>query len=82
MAALRADIESHDIVVLMKIGARLSAVLQLLNALGIAEHCAFARRIGLPGEVLCQDVSQLDTSASGYLATMLIRRTAREKRHA
>lgn len=86
MAALRADIESHDIVVLMKIGARLPAVLQLLNALGIAGHCAFARRIGLPGEVLCPDVSQLvsqlDASVSGYLATMLIRRTAREKRHA
>lgn len=85
MAELRADIESHDIVVLMKIGARLPAVLQLLNALGIAEHCAFARRIGLPGEVLCDDVSQLGqwgADASGYLATMLIRRTAREKRHA
>lgn len=81
MAALRADIESHDIVVLMKIGARLPAVLQLLGELDIARHCAFARRIGLPGEVLCQDVSQLGADASGYLATMLIRRTAREKRH-
>ncbi|CAJ0808899.1 Cobalt-precorrin-2 C(20)-methyltransferase [Ralstonia psammae] len=81
MAALRADIETHDIVILMKIGARLPAVLQLLNALDIARHCAFARRIGLPGEVLCNDVSHLDADASGYLATMLIRRTAREKRH-
>ncbi|WP_432260614.1 precorrin-2 C(20)-methyltransferase [Cupriavidus sp. TMH.W2] len=81
MATLRADIEDHDIVVLMKIGARLPAVLQLLNELGIAGHCAFARRIGLPGELLCLDVSQLDADASGYLATMLIRRTAREKRH-
>lgn len=81
MAALRADIGSHDIVVLMKIGARLPAVLALLGELGIARHCAFARRIGLPGEVLCEDVSQLDADASGYLATMLIRRTAREKRH-
>jgi precorrin-2/cobalt-factor-2 C20-methyltransferase len=81
MAALRADIETHDIVILMKIGARLPAVLQLLNALDIARHCAFARRIGLPGEVLCSDLSHLDADASGYLATMLIRRTAREKRH-
>ncbi|WP_354685805.1 precorrin-2 C(20)-methyltransferase [Cupriavidus necator] len=81
MAALRADIEHHDIVVLMKIGARLPAVLALLSELGIARHCAFARRIGLPGEVLCDDVSQLGADASGYLATMLIRRAAREKRH-
>ncbi|QUP55953.1 precorrin-2 C(20)-methyltransferase (plasmid) [Ralstonia syzygii] len=82
MEALRADIASHDIVVLMKIGARLPAVLDLLGAMGIARHCAFARRIGLPGEVLCDDVRGLSADASGYLATMLIRRTAREKRHA
>lgn len=81
MASLRADIASHDIVVLMKIGARLPAVLQLLAELGIARHCAFARRIGLPGEVLCDDASTLDAAASGYLATMLIRRQPREKRH-
>lgn len=81
MAELRADIESHDIVVLMKIGARLPDVLSLLNEMGIARHCAFARRIGLPGEVLCDDVSQLTADASGYLATMLIRKTAREQRH-
>ena len=82
METLRADIASHDIVVLMKIGARLGAVLGLLDEMGIARHCAFARRIGLPGEVLCDDVRGLSANASGYLATMLIRRTAREKRHA
>ncbi|AXK40547.1 precorrin-2 C(20)-methyltransferase [Crenobacter cavernae] len=81
MAELRADIASHDIVVLMKIGARLPDVLNLLNEMGIARHCAFARRIGLPGEVLCDDVSTLTPDASGYLATMLIRHNAREKRH-
>ncbi|MEZ0190424.1 precorrin-2 C(20)-methyltransferase [Ralstonia solanacearum] len=82
MEALRADIASHDIVVLMKIGARLPAVLGLLGEMDIAQHCAFAHRIGLPGEVLCDDVRALSADASGYLATMLIRRTAREKRHA
>ncbi|MCW3478484.1 precorrin-2 C(20)-methyltransferase [Neisseriaceae bacterium JH1-16] len=81
MAELRADIASHDIVVLMKIGARLPDVLGLLAEMDIARHCAFARRIGLPGEVLCDDVSQLTADASGYLATMLIRKTAREQRH-
>lgn len=81
MAELRADITSHDIVVLMKIGTRLPNVLGLLAGMGIARHCAFARRIGLPGEVLCDDVSTLTPEASGYLATMLIRKTAREQRH-
>jgi len=84
--ALRQDIETHDIVVLMKVGARLSWVLDLLRDMGIAEHCAFARRIGLPGEMLAgkagQGVAHLNaTEAMGYLATLLIRKTQRERRH-
>jgi precorrin-2/cobalt-factor-2 C20-methyltransferase len=80
--ALRNDIESHDIVVLMKIGARLPWVLALLREMGIAEHCAFARRIGLDEEMLADDVSELcATAAMGYLATLLIRKTPRERRH-
>lgn len=80
---LRQEIESHDIVVLMKVGARLPWVLDLLREMDIARHCAFARRIGLPGEILAADVSTLEAGEStGYLATLLIRRTAREKRHA
>jgi precorrin-2/cobalt-factor-2 C20-methyltransferase len=80
-AALRADIESHDIVVLMKIGARLEWVLALLREMGIARHCAFARKIGLPGELLAPEVEHLDANlASGYLATLLIRKTAVEQR--
>ena len=80
--ALRRDIETHDIVVLMKVGARLAWVLDLLRDMGIAEYCAFARRIGLPGEMLATDVENLcATEAMGYLATLLIRKTPREKRH-
>ncbi|TAK63932.1 precorrin-2 C(20)-methyltransferase [Methylobacter sp.] len=80
--ALRQDIESHDIVVLMKIGPRLPWVLTLLRDMGIAEHCAFARRIGLEDEMLADGVGDLcATSAMGYLATLLIRKTPRERRH-
>jgi precorrin-2/cobalt-factor-2 C20-methyltransferase len=79
--ALRRDIESHDIVVLMKIGARLPWVLELLREMGIARHCAFARRIGLPGEILASGLDDLVAQESmGYLATMLVRRIAREER--
>ena len=82
-ATLQSDIDSHDIVVLMKIGARLPWVLALLRDMGIAEHCAFARRIGLEDEMLADDVSELcATEAMGYLATLLIRKTPREKRQA
>ena len=78
---LRSDIESHDIVVLMKIGKRLPWVLNLLRDMGVAEHCAFARRIGLVDEMLSTDVGSLNaTEAMGYLSTLLIRKTPREKR--
>ena len=79
--ALRLDIETHDIVVLMKVGTRLPWVLELLREMGIAQYCAFARRIGLPGEMLAAGLETLDaTEAMGYLATLLIRRNPRERR--
>lgn len=82
MGALKLDIESHDVVVLMKIGKRLPLVLRLLQEMGISSHCALASRIGLPGETLCSDVGTLpDDAALGYLSTMLIRRVERKKRH-
>ncbi|EOA03177.1 precorrin-2 C(20)-methyltransferase [Herbaspirillum frisingense GSF30] len=81
-ATLRAEIESHDIVVLMKVGARLPWVLDLLREMDIARHCGFARRIGLEGEVLASDLSTLDAAeASGYLAVLLIRKTVQAQRH-
>ncbi len=81
--ALRQDIESHDIVVLMKIGERLPWVLALLRDMGIAEHCSFARRIGLDDALLVDGVGDLcATKAMGYLATLLIRKTPQEIRHA
>jgi precorrin-2/cobalt-factor-2 C20-methyltransferase len=80
--SLQQDIESHDVVVLMKIGKRLPMVLQLLRDMGISQHCALASRIGLPGETLCGDVGALSgDTALGYLSTLLIRRTGRERRH-
>jgi precorrin-2/cobalt-factor-2 C20-methyltransferase len=80
--SLRRDIESHDVVVLMKIGKRLPMVLQVLKDLGISDQCALASRIGLPGETLCSSVGNLpDDATLGYLSTMLIRRAERKKRH-
>ncbi|MFA5983983.1 MAG: precorrin-2 C(20)-methyltransferase [Methylococcaceae bacterium] len=79
---LRADINSHDIVILMKIGHRLPWVLALLCEMEISQHCAFARRIGLDNEMLSNDVGRLEaTEAMGYLATLLIRKTPTEKRY-
>ena len=82
MDYLQKDIESHDVVVLMKIGRRLPLVLQLLQSMNIAQYCAFAEHLGFAEEVLCDDLTKLHADeATGYLSTMLIRKRPREKRH-
>jgi precorrin-2/cobalt-factor-2 C20-methyltransferase len=80
---LRAAIEWHDIVVLKKIGKRLPAVLALLQEMGIAANCAFARHVGMDDEEIHSGVHNMDPEKSlGYLATMLIRKSSAKKRHA
>jgi precorrin-2/cobalt-factor-2 C20-methyltransferase len=80
--SLRHDIETHDVVILMKIGKRLPMVLQVLREMDISRHCALASRIGLPGETLSADLSGVaEDAVLGYLSIMLIRRVERKKRH-
>lgn len=82
MKNLQVDIESHDVVVLMKIGKRLPRVLRLLQSMNIERYCAFGGYVGFEEEVLCNDLTQLKAGEStGYLSTMLIRKLPREKRH-
>lgn len=82
MTQLRAAIDSSDVVVLMKIGDRLPAVLSLVQEMEIAPHCVFGKRVGIADEEICAGVADLDARVSnGYLSTMLIRKTAPIKRH-
>lgn len=82
MEALQQDIETHDIVVLMKMGRHFPHVLELLRAMNIADHCVFAGRLGFDDEILSNDVASLPAeSRMGYLSTLLIRKTPKEKRH-
>lgn len=74
---LRAEIERSDVVVLMKVGRRLPAVLALLSDLGILSHCALAHRLGLDGEVVRASLDPLpDPGRLGYLSVLLIRKSA------
>lgn len=83
MPELRAAIETHDIVVLMKIGERLPVVLGLLREMKIASNCAFGRHVGMNDQVLHADVDGMEPVKSlGYLATMLIRKSPLKMRHA
>lgn len=90
LAQLRADIASHDVVVLMKVGRRLPVVLDLLSELGLLERCALAHRLGLDGEVILPSLESLrsdtlpdgpDAARLGYLSVLLIR-GARQRRFA
>ncbi len=75
IATLAADIAANDIVVLMKVGKRLSAVLDVLRGLGISEHCALGHRLGLSGEVVLPSLEQVpDAQKLGYLSVLLIRK--------
>lgn len=73
---LRREIETHDIVVLMKIGKRMRTVIELLEDMGITKYCAFASRLGLDGAVVSNQLAQINEIENlGYLSTMLIRKT-------
>lgn len=75
MDELRADIQRNDVVVLMKVGRRLGAVLQLLTELEILPHCALAHRLGLDGEVVRAGLDPApDPGRLGYLSVLLIRK--------
>ena len=83
MAELGRMIELHDIVILLKIGERLPAVLALLDDLQISNYCAFGAYVGMENEVLSARVSDLSrVSSTGYLSTMLIRKQPAERRYA
>jgi precorrin-2/cobalt-factor-2 C20-methyltransferase len=82
MSELRSMIETHDIVVLMKIGDRLPAVLTLLRQMGIAGKCVFGSHVGMADAILSANVAEMDPEKSrGYLSTLLIRKDTPEKRH-
>jgi precorrin-2/cobalt-factor-2 C20-methyltransferase len=82
MPELRRVIEAQDIVILLKIGHRLPAVLALLDDMAIGNYCAFGAHIGMEDEIVSAGISELGkANPTGYLSTMLIRKKPVEQRH-
>jgi precorrin-2/cobalt-factor-2 C20-methyltransferase len=76
---LQAEIESHDIIVLMKIGDRMPLVHSVVSA-NPQYECAIAQKIGLPDEHISTNLSEfIDHGGGGYLTTILIRHKAEEQ---
>jgi precorrin-2/cobalt-factor-2 C20-methyltransferase len=65
-------LRQFDSVVLMKIGAKLEMVLQVLSQLGLAEKAVLVSRAGLPGETLIQDLSSIKDRKLGYLSIIMV----------
>jgi precorrin-2/cobalt-factor-2 C20-methyltransferase len=73
-------LHENDIVVLMKIGRRMSVVQEALSQCSGFE-CAIGQKVGLPEEVISTDLDQfLRSGGAGYLTTMIIRRRSKTSR--
>lgn len=72
---LRRHVTEHHVVVVMKMGARLSWVVDVLRAEGLLEHAFLGSRVGMEGEmVLRGDEVTVDVgSRLGYFSTLLVR---------
>lgn len=73
LEALRAALTQFDTVVVMKIGARLSQVQELLKQLGLIENSVLVSRAGLDGEFVTKGLSTLNKEA-GYLSTIIVKK--------
>ncbi len=72
---LKIQIESHDNIVLMKIGDRFDWVRELLLEMNIASNCVLGKRIGLDNEILTNDLTGLNVDEKpGYLSVLIIRK--------
>ncbi len=72
---LRKHVTEHHVVVLMKMGARLSWVVDVLRAEGLLEHAYLGSRVGMEGEVVLRgdELSVDGGSRLGYFSTLLVR---------
>ncbi len=71
-------LRQFDSVVLMKIGARLGMVLEVLGRMGLTDKAVLVSRAGLPGEALVPDLSSIEDEGLGYLSIIIVTRRGRE----
>lgn len=74
MDGIRRALANGGTVVIMKVGARLPEVLDLLEEAGVAEGAVFVSRAGLEGQRVVTDVRSLrgEGEEAGYLSVILV----------
>lgn len=66
---------SHPDKILMKSGQELPQVLAVLQEKGLLDRAQLVANCGLPGELVCRDLRELD-QAVGYYATIIVKEEA------
>ncbi len=72
-AGLASVLRMFDTVVLLKVGAALPRVLDLLDDLGLAEHTLYARRAGTQAEEVVTDLAALRDQPTDYFSLLIVR---------
>jgi precorrin-2/cobalt-factor-2 C20-methyltransferase len=74
LGAVERAIETGGTVILMKVGKRLAAILDLLERVGVIEESVFIARVGQEGERVETDLRKLrgESAEAGYLSIILV----------
>lgn len=72
-AELRELTARFTTLVLMKVGSNLPALIAMLEALNLLQHCVYAEHIGMPEARVVRDVASLRDYAAPYLSLLLVR---------
>lgn len=72
--SLRGQVRESDAVVFMKLGSRLTELLDFVKEELAGCEAVFASRVGTPGQYLCRDLEHLPEDAAGYMSVLIARK--------
>lgn len=77
--SLKKAFREFDTVILMKIGARLSKIVKLLEELSLLKNSILISHVGHPQEQIIEDLSNLKDDKIGYFSIMIVKKEALRK---
>jgi precorrin-2/cobalt-factor-2 C20-methyltransferase len=77
-ADIEAALDRPGTVVLLKVYRAFERLRTLLGRLGLEQHAVYVRRIGLDGEKVIHDLSQVKTEDLDYMSLILVRQKGTE----